>query len=362
MSLVTPQTLAAWFRKFWSHPKPIIICTALAVLSGFWWVLFSVGVFAGQQSHLFDAVALSMQLGVIAMGIFLTLRLQRNRPRSFIQSVPRTIRIVVPLAVVLGAVQFAQMPGLFPARSPGGDPVRSFDARVKDGVCVAVFNGTERVVEPLSYCESYQTRSNRILAGAWLLFSSIELWAAWAIYGAEPVRRVQPDRKLFASGSVDRPVTTALSSMRPKNAYFWLIVRLAILVFWTVGGWRGFKDSVPAPAFILLAALLFASLSTRYAIVQAYTDVERTEAWLLPSWFVNPFQKSQPFQFFQLGGLCFVLFGSAGLLRAAIGGERFSLEQWPAEALAAAFGLGILLGIHWAIRAYRSRFQRVTMS
>ena len=301
-----------------------------------------------------------MQVGVISMGIFLTVRLQRNRPKSFIQSVPLTIRILVPLAIALGALQLAQMPGLLPAQSPGGAHVRSFHAGVENGVCVALFNGTERVVESLAYCETYQSSFNAMFAAAWLLFSAIELWGAWAIYGAEPVRRVPPDRKLSRSVSFDPQVPAAPPPIRPANAYLWLTVRVAFLADWTVAGWYGFRDIVPAPAFILVVIVLFTLLSTRYVILQAYTDADRTEPWLLPSWFLNPFQRSQPFQFFHLAGLSFVLFGSVGTLRAAIGGKRISSGAWPAEALAAAFGLGILLGIYWATRAYRSRFQPVT--
>jgi len=356
-----PGTLATWLRRFGTQPKPITICTVLAALSVFWWVLFSVGAFARFGMHFFEAVGLPMQLGVIFMGIFLTVRLQRNRPKSFIQSVPLPIRMAVPLAIALGALQLAQMPDLLPAQSPGGVNVRSFDASVENGVCVALFNGTERVVESPAYCETYQSRFNRTFAAAWLLLSSIELWGAWAIYGAEPVRRVPPDRKLPRSEAIGREVPAARVASSPRNAYLWLTVRLAILIYWTVAGWYGFGETVPAPAFILVVTALFTLLSTRYVIVQAYTDVDRTEPWLVPSWFLNPFRGSQPFQFFHLGGLSFVLFGVVGIGRATIDGERFSSTAWPAEAFAAAFGLGILLGIYWAIRAYRSRFQRVTM-
>ena len=354
------RTFAGWLRRLGFRSTPIIICTVLTALSALCWVLFSNGVFADRGMQFFETVGLPMQLAVIIMGIFLMVRVQRNRPRSFIQSVPRTVRIVVPLAIALGAVQLTRIPSLVPATTPGGGPVHSFDAGIKNGVCVALFNQTERVVQPFRYCEQYQAGFNRTFAAAWLLFSAIELWGAWAIYGAEPVRRVQPDRQMVGSVSVDRRVPP-LSAMRSRNAYLWLTIRLAILAFWTVGGWFGFRETIPAPAFILVVTLLFTLLSTRYAVVQEYTDVDRTEPWFMPSWFLNPFQRSQPFQFFHLAGLSFLLFGCVGIAHASIGGARFSFEAWPAEALAAAFGLGILLGISWATRAYRSRFQQVTV-
>jgi hypothetical protein len=98
------QAPIAWLRKFGAQPKPIIICTVLTALSGLWLAIFSVGGFARLGMPFFEVVGLPMQLGVISIGIFLTVRLQRNRPASFIESVPPVVRIVVPLAVALPAV------------------------------------------------------------------------------------------------------------------------------------------------------------------------------------------------------------------------------------------------------------------
>ena len=349
-----------WLWQFRTRPKPIVICTVLTVLSGAWWATFSVGGFARLGMTFFEFVGLPMQIGVIGMGIYVMVRLQRNRPESLIASVPIPVRIIVPLAVVLGALQLSRMPTSFPATSPAGNAVHSYDAGISNGVCTASFNGTERVVESLTYCDNYQTRFNRTFAAAWLLFSALELWGAWAVYGAEPVQRVLPDRKLLPSAMMGEPIT-AERGVRPKNPYLWLTVRIGILAYWAVAGWDGFKDNNSVPVFIPIFFLLVATLATRYSIIQAYTSTKRTEPWLLPSWFLNPFQMSQPFQFFHLGGLGFLLFGSAGMIRALADGKPFTLQQWPVEAFAGAFGLGILLGIYWAIAAYRSRFQRIAM-
>ena len=356
------DSLIARLRRFGAYPKPIIICTVLTVLSAWWLALFSLGAFAALGMPFFLVVGLPMQVCVIAMGIYLMARLQRNRPESFIKSVPQAVRIIVPLAVALGALQIAQMPGLLPATSPAGNQVRSFDAGVENGVCAAVFNGTERVVETLAYCSSYQSQFNRTFAAAWLLFSSLELWGAWAVYGAEPVRRVEPDRHLFGSAPAARQLSPADYDIRPTNRYLWLTMRLAILLYWIFGGWRAFEDGTTFPILIPIIALLFAALSTRYGIVQAYTSTKRTDPWLLPSWFLNPFKRSQPFQFFHLAGISLLLAGSVGIGRAALDGRQFSFEQWPSGAFAGAFGLGILVGMYWAINAYRSRFQRITFS
>src|SRR5882762_1279578 len=151
------QALVVWLRRVRAQPKPIIFATVLTVLSGLWWTLFSVGAFAGLGMPFFQTVGLPMQIGVISMGIFLTGRLLRNRPESAIRSVPTAVRIAVPLAVALGVLQLSQMPGSFPAKSPAGNPVRSFDAGVENGVCTALYNGSERVTESIGYCASYQS-------------------------------------------------------------------------------------------------------------------------------------------------------------------------------------------------------------
>lgn len=354
------RTPLAGLQKFSGQPKPIIICTILALLSALWLALFSMGAFGGLGMPFFQVIGFPMQIGVIGMGIHLMVRVQRNRPESFIQAVPTAVRIFVPLAVAFGAIQLRTIGTGFPSQSPAGNVVHSFDASVVNGVCTAVFNGTEHVAETAGYCASYQSHFDQIFAAAWLLFSSIELWGAWAIYGAEPVRRIRPDRQRFGATKDDfAERLPAVDEIRPTKPYLWLTVRLAIVAYWLFGGWHGFKESITAPLFLLLVAFAFATLSTRYAIVQAYTSVRRTEPWLLPSWFINPFQRSQPFQFFHLGGLCFLLFGGVGVLHAVIDGQRLTLERWPLGMFAGSFGLGIIVGMYWAISAYRSRFQRV---
>jgi len=69
-----------------------------------------------------------------------------------------------------------------------------------------------------------------------------------------------------------------------------------------------------------------------------------------PSWFVNLYQRSQPFQFFHLGALSFVAIGIADLAREEMSGRHFPYLNWPVEVFGAAFGLGILLGIALTFR------------
>lgn len=118
--------------------------------------------------------------------------------------------------------------------------------------------------------------------------------------------------------------------------------------------------SIPTVGLVFAAA--WGAIATSYWIVQAYTSTKRTEPWLLPSWFLNPFQRSQPFQFFQLVGFGFLAFGISHLVHEEATANPLTVGEWPIELVAAAFGLGILIGVYWAVGAYRSRFQRVSVS
>jgi hypothetical protein len=342
-------------------PIPIVIATILVTLSAMSCLLFSFGFFANRGMSFFEAVGLPMQVGIMALGFFLMFRLIKNRPASAIHSVPIPVRVIVPIAILLGAFQLSRMSDMLPANSPAGKAVSSFNASVDNGNCTAIYNGSERVSQSLDFCATYQSNFSKIFAGAWLLFSALELWGAWAIFGAVPVSRILPDQKgleAIASG-IERE--TSESASRLKMPYVWLLVRLAILAYWMSAGFRGLPQNFPVPGFVLVVAFLWGAVATRYWIAQAYTSANRTEPWLLPSWFVSPFQMSQPFQFFQLGGLSFVVFAIAAVARQEFSGHHLTCANWPVEIFAGAFGLGILLGIYWTVVAYRSRFQRVAM-
>jgi hypothetical protein len=350
---------ASWFQVLRTWPKPVAIATILVTLSAMLWLIFSFGFFASLGMPFFEAVGLPMQAGIIAFGLFLMLRLMKNRPDSAIRSVPIPVRVIVPIVILLGALQLSKMSEMLPAISPAGNSVSSFNASVDNGICTAIYNGAERVPQSLNFCATYQSNFNKIFAGAWLLFSALELWGAWAIFGAAPAHRVLPDRQ--ESGSVARSIGRQQSEWvsRLRMPYVWLLVRLAILAYWVIAGYRGLPQNFPIPGFVLIVAFLWGVIATRYWIAQAYTNSKRTEPWLLPSWFVSPFQGSQPFQFFHLGGLSFVAFGIAALAREVMSGRHFPYANLPVEMFGGAFGLGILLGIYWTIAAYRSRFQRV---
>jgi hypothetical protein len=351
-----------WLLVLKLRSWPIAVTTILMAMAATWFALFSLGAFAGIGARFFEAVGLPMQLAVVGMGFFLVIRLFRNRPESLIRSVPVPVRIIVPVAVVLCTLQLrSALDSSMPRTTPSGAPARSFNVEVSDAICLAIYNGSERVTEPMAYCTDYQSHFNRGFAAGWLLFSALELWAAWAIYRVPAVQRVPVDRRRLQSASDEPESTVAKSVVQSDRPYIWFSVRLVIIAYCVVSGWRGFgQQAVSVPGAALAFALLWGAVGTRFWIVQAYTSVRRTEPWLRPSWFVDPFQRTQPFQFFHLAGIAFLVFGASRVLARLVSRNTVSFAEWPPEGIATAFGLGILIGIYWTIAAYRSRFVRVT--
>jgi hypothetical protein len=140
------------------------------------------------------------------------------------------------------------------------------------------------------------------------------------------------------------------------SARTWFVVRLLFVGFWA---FSGITSSFPAlPASQLMGPIVFALVAgatgARFWVFREYKKRNRTQPWLLPSWFVNPFQTRQPFQFFHLGGISFIVFGvTAAIRHAIVVGDP---HAWPGELFGAAFGLGILGGIWLTTNTYKNRF------
>src|SRR5580704_16283824 len=121
---------ASWFQVLRTWPKPVAIATILVTLSAMLWLIFSFGFIASLGMPFFEAVGLPMQAGIIAFGLFLMLRLMKNRPDSAIRSVPIPVRVIVPIVILLGVLQLSKMSEMLPAISPAGNSVSSFNASV----------------------------------------------------------------------------------------------------------------------------------------------------------------------------------------------------------------------------------------
>jgi hypothetical protein len=197
MGEISSEANTHLLRALKSWPRPITVATVLVCLSASWCALFALDAVGKLGMPLLQAIGLPMQITVIGMAYLLMARFLKNRPENSIRSVPTPVRIIVPIAIALGVLQLRLLlPGVMPSNSPSGAPVHSFNAGVESGICVAVYNGSERVTEPLAFCTDFQSRFDRVFAGAWLIASALELWGAWALYGAAPGPRSVATPKL----------------------------------------------------------------------------------------------------------------------------------------------------------------------
>jgi hypothetical protein len=136
----------------------------------------------------------------------------------------------------------------------------------------------------------------------------------------------------------------------------WFVVRLLFVGFWA---FSGIASDFPAwPTSQITGSIVFAvvagAIGARFWVFREYKKRNRTTPWLLPSWFINPFQTRQPFQFFHLAGISFIAFGVTATIRYTIMvGNPHAL---PGELFAAAFGLGILGGIWLTTNTHKGQF------
>ena len=147
----------------------------------------------------------------------------------------------------------------------------------------------------------------------------------------------------------------------------WLVVRLLFVSYWAYAGWRGMEPTTTTSAFPLgfpelLFALAGGAVGTRFWVVRTYLNPSRSEPWLIPSWYESPFRPSQPFQFFHLGGVSFAAMALFALLRGPDSSVEAASLSLPPELFAGAGGIGLLIGIYWAIQSYPGQFVRRSTS
>jgi len=140
------------------------------------------------------------------------------------------------------------------------------------------------------------------------------------------------------------------------NVRGWLLVRLLLVGFWAFSGITNNFPTLPASQLImpLIFAVVVGALGVRFRVFREYKKQNRTEPWLLPSWSVNPLQTQQPFQFFHLGGISFLVFGVTAAIRHII--LVGDLHTLPVVLFAAAIGLGILGGIKFTTSTHKEQF------
>jgi hypothetical protein len=139
--------------------------------------------------------------------------------------------------------------------------------------------------------------------------------------------------------------------------YVWVIVRVAIIAFWV---FAGISVSGPPlysyPLEFALGALIWGCVATRFFVMGQYHSAGNKVPWLRPSWFVNPFQSFQPFQFFHVVACSFIAFALMMFVRRIFIQTNSTETGLPLELFVGGFGFGIYLGIQWAVFTYRKQF------
>jgi hypothetical protein len=141
----------------------------------------------------------------------------------------------------------------------------------------------------------------------------------------------------------------------------WIIVRLLFVGYWAYEGWKGLSSpsSFPLTFAHVGFAVLAGAFGARFWLIRPYLAPGRTKPWLAPSWVINPFQTSQPFQFIQLCGVSFLAMALTATLRGARSVADAASSYLPTEWFGGGFGLGLLIGLYWAVYVYRAQFKRV---
>lgn len=138
----------------------------------------------------------------------------------------------------------------------------------------------------------------------------------------------------------------------------WFFSRLVFIAFWAFCGWTDNSTSVNLSPWDHVFFALGGALGVRHWVMRNYTRKSRTDKWLLPSWKVSPFQREQPLQFLHMCGISFVVLALSGLRHSLA--DRGSGYLPSMQLCAGSFGIGILIGIYWSTKSYRTRFSAAT--
>jgi hypothetical protein len=94
-------------------------------------------------------------------------------------SIPRMLRIVLPVIAVLGVcILIFGFLGVMPAKSPSGEPVHHLNAYFVQGKCFAVFNESRAIEMPSDFCKNFSIHFAAGFCGLWLFFSALLHWAS----------------------------------------------------------------------------------------------------------------------------------------------------------------------------------------
>jgi len=120
----------------------------------------------------------------------------------------------------------------------------------------------------------------------------------------------------------------------------WFVLRLFIIGFFASGGLSFPNPDDPIPWFIV--PFPFFGFFFGF-FIQAWVGISLggiRYVWRKPSWYANPFTKTQPLQFFHMGAFCFMALGVVALIFGSWGSWKWR-QGAPLPFFPLSGGLGI---------------------
>ena len=137
-------------------------------------------------------------------------------------------------------------------------------------------------------------------------------------------------------------------------------MRVLFVVAWALAGWR--DAAAPSDVSVGLFGLVFifagSALTARFYLVRPYLRADRKSPSFKPSWFENPGDPNQPFQFLHMCAFAFVAMALSSLLHGSQSVAEAASPSLSVTLLAGSIGLGTLLGMYWAVRSHPTEFVR----
>jgi hypothetical protein len=136
----------------------------------------------------------------------------------------------------------------------------------------------------------------------------------------------------------------------------WVWVRIVVLAvsFLTMlFGPSGSTDVPSIDGYELVAILVLSALGLLFVIGLQAWNPRSALVWNIPSWQANPFQLSQPLQFFHLGGYFALSVGTGMILKTLI--KEWTLQ--PGTFMWVVFGIGLLAGVQLCVMVFRRKIK-----
>lgn len=136
----------------------------------------------------------------------------------------------------------------------------------------------------------------------------------------------------------------------------WAWVRIILLAVSFLAALLGPSALTDIPAigwYDLVAILVLSALGLLFVIGLQALNSRSAPVWNVPSWEANPFQLTQPLQFFHLGGYFALSAGIGSILRSLI--NEWTLQ--PGTFMWMVLGIGLLTGVQLCVMVFRRKIK-----